>query len=251
MDLDQIRQRLDIERRYIVREGGVLYAMDCLTRITHGPEKCVNWSALDKGNADTLIAAEIEQMKPGEALEWKYYTHDGPPDLPVRLARHGLVADPTEAVMVYDLSKGLPRCEADDVRIDPIRTAAAIEHYRQVAESESRGNVNSICDQMTEALTHGSTHVIGYLAFVGEEPAGIGRLYTHPLSAFGGLYGGLTKKAYRKRGIYRAMIAARAAAAVELQARYLLVDALPTSRPILERLGFKKLTETVPFTFQR
>jgi predicted GNAT family acetyltransferase len=229
----------------------VLCAMKHLTRIAQGNEKCVIWSALNEGNADALIAAEIEQVKAGEELEWKYYSHDRPGDLPARLVRHGLTAGATEAVMVYDLSAGLPRCEISSVRMERIRTAADIEQYRLVAESEERGKVGSICENMAKALAHDSTHVIGYVAYVGDEPVTIGRLYTHPLSAFGGLYGGMTRKAYRGRGIYRAMIAARAADAVQLGARYLLVDALPTSRPILERLGFEKLTETVPFTLQR
>ncbi|MDB5295009.1 MAG: acetyltransferase, partial [Phycisphaerales bacterium] len=73
-----------------------------------------------------------------------------------------------------------------------------------------------------------------------------GRLYTHPASAFAGLYGGGVRPAYRGRGFYRAVVAARARDAVAAGARYLQVDALPTSRPILERMGFAKVTETWP-----
>jgi hypothetical protein len=41
-------------------------------------------------------------------------------------------------------------------------------------------------------------------------------------------------------------VAARARDARAFGARYLIVDALPTSRPILERLGFQWLTDTWP-----
>ena len=37
---------------------------------------------------------------------------------------------------------------------------------------------------------------------------------------------------------------------MELGARYLSVDALPTSRPILERLGFVRLTDSWPCTWR-
>jgi len=41
-------------------------------------------------------------------------------------------------------------------------------------------------------------------------------------------------------------LAARARDAIALGAKFLLVDALPTSRPILERLGFEQLAQTWP-----
>ena len=75
-------------------------------------------------------------------------------------------------------------------------------------------------------------------------PVSTGRLYTHARSWFGGLYGGGTRAGHRGRGFYRALVAARARDARERGATCLLVDALPTSRPILERLGFEHLTDT-------
>lgn len=43
---------------------------------------------------------------------------------------------------------------------------------------------------------------------------------------------------YRGRGVYRSLVSKRARDAVDFGAQYLQVDALPTSRPILERLEF-------------
>ncbi|MDF3147385.1 GNAT family N-acetyltransferase, partial [Streptomyces sp. T21Q-yed] len=53
----------------------------------------------------------------------------------------------------------------------------------------------------------------------------------------------------RGRGIYRALVAHRARAAVDRGYRYLQVDAMSTSRPILERLGFEPLTTTTPYVY--
>jgi GNAT superfamily N-acetyltransferase len=60
-------------------------------------------------------------------------------------------------------------------------------------------------------------------------------------TAFVGLYGGGTDPAWRGRGVYRALVAARSAEAKARGYRYLFVDARETSRPILERLGFEAL----------
>jgi ribosomal protein S18 acetylase RimI-like enzyme len=64
---------------------------------------------------------------------------------------------------------------------------------------------------------------------------------------FASLWGGSTLEGWRGRGIYRALVAQRAAMAAERGFRYLQVDASPDSRPILERLGLRLLTTTTPF----
>jgi len=84
----------------------------------------------------------------------------------------------------------------------------------------------------------------GYLGYVGDEPVSIGRLYLHRESWFGGLYGGGTRPGYRGGGVYRAVVGARARDAIEWGAKYLIVDALPTSCPILTRMGFEAVGET-------
>ena len=63
-----------------------------------------------------------------------------------------------------------------------------------------------------------------------------------PGRAFAGLYGGGTRPDYQGRGVYLALVAARAAEARRRGHRYLTVDARETSRPILQRIGFEPLT---------
>ncbi len=99
---------------------------------------------------------------------------------------------------------------------------------------------------LRRGLAHGETDYLGYLGYLDGEPACVGRLYTSAGSAFGGLYGGGTLASFRGRGGYRAMVAARMHEAARLGARYVLVDALPTSLPILLDLGFSHLTDTWP-----
>jgi ribosomal protein S18 acetylase RimI-like enzyme len=62
---------------------------------------------------------------------------------------------------------------------------------------------------------------------------------------FASLWGGGTRPEYRSRGVYRAMVAARAEVAGRLGYQYLTVDAMETSRPILEKVGFTALDSVV------
>jgi GNAT superfamily N-acetyltransferase len=62
------------------------------------------------------------------------------------------------------------------------------------------------------------------------------------------LWGGGTLPGWRGRGVFRALVAHRAALASARGFRYLQVDASPASRPIFRRLGFVELATTTPFT---
>ncbi len=247
VQLDRIRQRLDEERRYLARDGETVQALPYLTRVISGSRWMVSWSSLDEARADELISHEIEQYRAANvAFEWKLYGHDRPPDLLSRLQRQGLIAGAPEAVLVYDLAAGPPPGISDDCTVRRVTSLDQIEHYRRVAEEALGKEYGLTCGELADAITRGSTQHLGYMAYLGTEPVSVGRLYTHPLSVFGGLYGGTTRARFRRRGFYRALVAARAVDAIELGARYLLVDALPTSRPILERLGFRYLADTIP-----
>ena len=74
------------------------------------------------------------------------------------------------------------------------------------------------------------------------------RVEFHPDTEFASLWGGGTLRAWRGRGVFRSLVAYRAALASARGFRYLQVDASPESRPILQRLGFVELATTTPFT---
>jgi len=246
MDLLQIRQRLDDERRYLACDGRATYTLPRLTRVQMAERGLVIWSSLDPNEVDEAVLGEIEfHRKANVPFEWKLYCHDRPADLLDRLKSHGLEAGEREAVMVYDLAAAEVPQHMDGV-VRRIKTLEQVEDYRLVAEESLGKKYSFTCNELALAVKNRSTQHLGYVAYDGPEPVSIGRLYTHPLSAFGGLYGGTTRPAYRRRGFYRTVVAQRAREAMELGAGYLIVDALPTSRPTLERLGFVHLTETIP-----
>ena len=250
MDLGAIRDRLDHERRTLARDGESVEILPHVSRlsVSPGPYHVLIYSSLTPDTAERLIDEQIDHYRSlGSGFEWKVYSHDAPADLRFRLARHGFTVGPREAVLVLDLSE--PPSWVRDAKpgaheIVRVERVEQVDLFRDAAEEIFGKDYGLTSGQLTAAIQAGSREHVAYLAMADGKAASIGRLYTHPASHFGGLYGGGTRAAYRGRGLYRALVAARARDALALGARYLIVDALPTSRPILERLGFQHLTNT-------
>jgi GNAT superfamily N-acetyltransferase len=78
-----------------------------------------------------------------------------------------------------------------------------------------------------------------------------GRVEYQPDTDFASLWGGGTLPAWRGRGVFRSLVAYRAALASARGFRYLQVDASSDSQPILRRLGFVELATTTPFCAPR
>jgi GNAT superfamily N-acetyltransferase len=100
---------------------------------------------------------------------------------------------------------------------------------------------------LLNALRHQPDSFAGVIAVAGETPIAGGRVEFNAGTEFAGLWGGGTVPAWRGRGVFRSLVAHRAALAAARGFRYLQVDALPASRPILKRLGFVELATTTPF----
>ncbi|WP_308491856.1 GNAT family N-acetyltransferase [Microbacterium terrisoli] len=88
-------------------------------------------------------------------------------------------------------------------------------------------------------------------AEVGGRIVSAGRIDPIVATAFAGIWGGATLPEYRGRGIYRALTAARVRSAMSRGVRWVHSDSTEFSRPILERAGLLKVTETVPWTWER
>jgi hypothetical protein len=250
MNSSDVLSLLDAERRALLREGETLEQLQNVTRsYSNDSDHMIIYAKLSPRNADRIIAEQKEYYRQRRiAVEWKVYGHDTPADLLQRLERHGFLVGPLEAVMIYDLTKHA------DWMSDALETKTVVradrvdlvQDFRRVAEAVFQKNYEFTSNQLLAGIATGSKQHCGYVAYSGLDPVSIGRLYTHPESQFGGLFGGGTLLTHRGSGFYRAVVATRARDAITMGARYLMVDALPTSRPILERLGFQRITDTWP-----
>jgi len=190
------------------------------------------WSAVlwrpEDGEVQPLVARMREL--PGH-VEWKYYAHDGP-ELRERLLAAGLEPEAEETVLVAEAAS-LPPPPAD------VELRVATDEFLELAER-------------VFGRSHGSglpDVAVAVVAMADGEPISGGRIDFEEGVEFAGLFGGVTLPEYRRRGLYRAVVARRAELARERGYRWLYSDSLPTSRPILERLGFVPLTTTTPFVF--
>jgi hypothetical protein len=206
---------------------------------------------------DALIADTVDYFATNPAMaefEWKTRGHDRPADLGERLEAHGLVPEEVETVMV-----GQARLLAVDVdlpdgvtvrRVDllPERDAWVTEASAVAAEIFGDGPSG---EEMLERLDR----MEGFEQFWVAEAEGhvicSGRLAMVEGTDFAGIWGGSTLPEWRGKGIYRALTAARARAALEAGVRYINSDCTPMSRPILERSGLVAVTTTTPYVWHR
>jgi GNAT superfamily N-acetyltransferase len=210
---------------------GILARFDEQMRRKAAPDNLFvgnGWSAVlwrpDDGKVEPLIARMREL--PGH-VEWKYYSHDGP-ELRERLFAAGLEPEDEETVVVAEAASIPPPPPDVDLRI-------ATDEFDELA-ARVFGRRYTLPDK-----------AVAVVAMVDGQPVSGGRIDFEDGVEFAGLFGGITLPEYRGRGLYRATVAKRAELARERGYRWLYSDALPTSRPILERLGFVAMTTTTPF----
>ena len=210
---------------------------------------------------DSLIVETVEYFSSHpqvEEFEWKTRGHDWPPDLDERLRAHGLEPDEVETVMVgeashlavdVELPEGVSVRRVDQLpEREAIVTEASEVAVRIFGDGPSGAEMLDRLDRMdgmeefwvAEAETDDGRHVICS-----------GRLARVAGTEFAGIWGGSTLPEWRGQGIYRALTAARARAALDEGVRYINSDCTVMSRPILERSGLVAVTTTTPYVWRR
>ena len=208
----------------------------------------VIWNHLDGSTADAVIAAEVERFAESGDWEWKYYSYDEPTDLPRRLLAAGLTPDEEESFMVAELGAlDLGVVVPEGVRLVPVEDAADVDAFIRASTDAFEESHPGLEAQVLASLSAQPRTLRAVVALAGDVPVAAGRVELPPSGEFASLWGGGTVPAWRHRGVFRALVAYRAQLARERGFRYLQVDAAPTSRPILERLGFVELAKTVPY----
>ncbi|CAL9371222.1 GNAT family N-acetyltransferase [Streptomyces griseomycini] len=230
----------------VERTGGVVRQ----TAPAHGWNGVV-WSALDEADADAAIAEQIAHFTGlGRAFEWKLYGHDLPADLGRRLVAAGFTPEPEETLMVGEVAGlALDTEPPEGIRLVPVTDRAGVDLVADVHEKAFGADASRLRHQLLDRLSADPDTVVAVVALAGDQPVSAARMELVPGTGFAGLWGGGTVRAWRGRGLYRALVAHRARAAAERGYRYLQVDASDQSRPILERLGFAPLTTTTPYVY--
>jgi ribosomal protein S18 acetylase RimI-like enzyme len=209
----------------------------------------VLWSDLDPGNADEVIAEQVRRFADvTEPWEWKHFSYDQPLDLPDRLVAAGFVREAEETMLVAeiaDLDLDVP--PPDGVELRPVNDAGDVEALVAVHDEVFGGDHASTGRAILTGLAHEPPTVAAVVAWAGDTPVSAARVEFYLGTDFASIWGGGTLPDWRGRGVFRSLVAYRAALAAKRGYRYLQVDASDDSRPILGRLGFVELATTTPF----
>jgi GNAT superfamily N-acetyltransferase len=200
---------------------------------------------------DQLIARQRDYFaRRGEAVEWKTYAHDQPPDLVVRLSAAGFVAEDLETVLVGPTEQvATPPVLPEGI---VLRQVTADADMRRIASMESAvwgENRDHLGDHLIRELAAAPKDFAVLAAEAGGHVVAAGWISFLLGSDFAGLWGVSTLREWRRQGIYHALVAARAQLAAVRDVPYLQVDASSDSAPILRRLGFQALTTTTPYVW--
>jgi len=214
-------------------------------RLVEADRGWVSWSDLEGADVDMAIDIEIERFRELgvlSKLEWKLYGRDKPSDLRERLVARGFEPkDPADAILVLDLAElpdELRRTEGYDLR--RLEGKAGLDAMRSVIAEVWPEDADDTIHFVEESLAADPDGQSLWIAYADGKPVAEGRV-EFACGEFAGIWGGATLPAYRNRGIYTALVAARAAEAIERGCRFLTIDASPMSRPILEKRGFRLL----------
>ncbi len=244
--MDEIRKLYDQEQRISIDYARVERQVTARTvRLIDklNERGTVIYSNLDESNADTTIREEIaffKKLKIADDLEWKLFDYDQPADLKDRLVKHGFTPQDPDAVLILDLqavpSALLEPIPQDVQRItDPARLSELLPIHKGVWDEDNEWLIKSLARTLREKPQELSV----YIAYADGTAASAAWIDYHEGNPFAGLWGGSTLPAYRKRGLYTALVKARTQEAVQRGIRYLTIDASPMSRAVLEKFGFQ------------
>lgn len=208
---------------------------------------------LDSTDLGGLVDAALEHFasRPGiRSVEWKTRAHDRATGLTDALMARGFEPEDAESIMVGEaalLVQDVPLPDGVELRratTDDEVLAMERMQGRVFGDSEWRSRADAT---MRRLRVDDSLQL--WTAVARGEVISAGRLEPVENTEFAGLWGGATLPEWRGRGIYRALTAERARAALTLGKRYLQSDSTEFSRPILERAGLVRVSTTTPYVW--
>ena len=221
---------------------------------TFGTRGLVSYADLDSATGDdldALIAAAVAHYAAVgvDRFEWKTRGHDAPSDLGEHLIAAGFVPAEPETVMIGEIADlavsaplpagvGLRRAGAADLAAD-VRAvgrlhAAVFAGHDPARDAEllARLSATPAAEELWLVESAGRVVCAGRFSVEGR---------------FAGLFGAATAVEWRRRGLYRALTAARVTAASRRGATHVYAECTEFSRPILERSGLLAVTTTTPY----
>ena len=231
-----------------------------LVRRNYSADPHTGWAMIESpeglgADPDAAIAAQRDFFEErGQRVEWKTYSYDDPADLGARLSAAGFVKEDDEALLLGSLADLVSRAPLPTGV--SLRTVTGADDFRRIQDLGELiwGPGHWVPDRADEEEAGTPPGPPAEVMIVAEEsPEGpvlcAARVTLVPGTDFAGMWGGNTHPDWRRRGLYRALLATRSAWAIEQGYSLARVDASPDSEPILRRLGLHRVATTVPYVF--
>ncbi len=183
----------------------------------------------------------------GKAFEWKYFELFQPASLKAILLEEGFTAAEPERLLGWQPGMPIPASSSHFTVVE-LQAEEAKEAMQLVDAAVYSETMDELYQMLVDQKQKKSNSVFFYAAQTKlGELAAIGRFEVH--GAIGALFGGATLPQYRKQGAFTSLVATRLQHATGIGLELVTVDASPRSLPILQKLGFLDLGETIPFVF--
>lgn len=206
----------------------------------------------DEQAISDLVAGALEHYRADPSItrvEWKTRGHDRAPGLHEALITHGFERGEAESIMIGPLEALCQDADVPEgVTVRRVTSEAEVRAMSAMVDEAFGDDADSRSgDALLARLARGDGMELWVAETEGRMVCG-GRLEPVAGTDFVGIWGGATLEAYRGRGIYRALTAARARSALRQGKRLVHSDSTEFSRPILERAGMVKVSTTTPYT---
>jgi GNAT superfamily N-acetyltransferase len=246
-----IFERYAAEHRRVEIDGFRREELPELVRYTGlrpGMDGFVQFTRLAAGSEQRIIQEQIAHFQHHkQGFEWKVFDFDSPENLCDLLRASGFIAGVEELFLVFDVKIGRLESTAD-ISIKQIVDVAEMADVARVNE-QVWGDASGL-GQLAAEMTNRQNEFSFYCAYSEGQPVATGGLVIPTGSVFAYLRGGSVIASMRGRGIYSALLQTRLTHARQRGCEYLAVDALPMSRPILERKGFVPICRTIPMIWR-
>lgn len=198
-----------------------------------------------------LIEREVAYFtKINQPFEWKVYGLDMPTDIGKRLRAKGFIKEDVESLLVCDIRNyQIDLTTPDGVVCKKATSEQMFREYLEVQSTEFPLDIDEEVNQHWTKYKNDKNCTI-YVVYLQGKPVASARINFTPDSIFAGIWAGTTLKEYRGKGYYQMLLNYRIDEAKQRGRQYMAIDALPSSRPIVEKHGFEFITSITPYIYR-
>lgn len=190
-----------------------------------------------------VIQAEKRLARQREGgLEWLVYAHDEPAEVGAQLEAAGFAVGPAETVLVLPVAEMQVPAADEAIDVRRVREGPDLAAVAAIRAETWGGDAEAMARRLAAQLGARGEEVAVYVAAVEGEVAATAQITFYPEQQFASVVMAATRPAYRRRGLYRALLRARLLEAQARGVRFVDTEASEMSRPLLERVGFRPIS---------